>query len=51
MVLQIQQLEEHLEKTKKDVSQLKHDLKENVELVSSFFFPCFFFCSITTHYG
>ncbi|XP_049914411.1 centromere-associated protein E isoform X8 [Epinephelus moara] len=32
-LLQIQQLEEHLEKTKEEVSQLKSDLQENVELV------------------
>lgn len=41
LVLQIQQLEEHLEKTKEDVSQLKSDLQENIELVSSFF--CFYY--------
>lgn len=34
MVLQIQQLEEHLEQTKEEVNQLKSDLQENVELVS-----------------
>ncbi|XP_037606170.1 centromere-associated protein E isoform X17 [Sebastes umbrosus] len=32
-LLQIQQLEEHLEKTKEEVSQLKSDLQENVELM------------------
>lgn len=34
LVLQIQQLEEHLEKSKEELSQLKSDLQENVELVS-----------------
>ncbi|KAI3364122.1 hypothetical protein L3Q82_010799, partial [Scortum barcoo] len=34
-LMQIQQLEEHLEKTKADVSQLKSDLQENVELKRS----------------
>lgn len=37
-VRQIQQLEEHLEKTKEEVIQLKSDLQENVELVSLSFF-------------
>ncbi|XP_047439453.1 LOW QUALITY PROTEIN: centromere-associated protein E-like [Mugil cephalus] len=32
-LVQIQQLEEHLEKTKEEVTQLKSDLKENVELM------------------
>lgn len=36
LVLQIQQLEEHLEKSKEELSQLKSDLQENVELVSFF---------------
>lgn len=31
---QIQQLEDHLEKSKKELNQLKSDLQENVELVS-----------------
>lgn len=34
LVLQIQQLEEHLEKSKEELSQLKSDLQENIELVS-----------------
>lgn len=34
LVLQIQQLEEHLEKSREELSQLKSDLQENVELVS-----------------
>lgn len=33
-MLQIEQLEEHLEKSKEELSQLKSDLQENVELVS-----------------
>lgn len=31
---QIQQLEDHLEKSKEELNQLKSDLQENVELVS-----------------
>ncbi|XP_033932064.1 centromere-associated protein E isoform X2 [Pseudochaenichthys georgianus] len=33
-LLQIQQLEEHLEKTKEEGSQLKFDLQENIELMT-----------------
>lgn len=38
MVLQIQQLEEHLEKSTEELSQLKSDLQENVELVSFMYY-------------
>ena len=40
IVLQIQQLEEHLERTKDELRQMKSDLQENVELVSSFCPSC-----------
>lgn len=33
LVLQFQQLEEHLQQSKEEVKQLKSDLQENVELV------------------
>lgn len=33
-VVQIQQLEEELQKSREELSQLKSDLQENVELVS-----------------
>lgn len=33
LVLQLQQLEEHLQKSKEELNQLKSDLQENVELV------------------
>lgn len=46
IAFQIQQLEEYLDKTKEEVSQLKFDLQENVELVS---FPSPHYLLITTH--
>lgn len=36
VAFQIQQLEEQLEKTKEETTQMKSDLQENVELVSHF---------------
>lgn len=33
LVLQLQQLEEHLQKSKEELNQLKSDLQENVEQV------------------
>lgn len=39
LLLQLQQLQQHLESSKEEVNQLKSDLEENVELVG------FIFCS------